>query len=503
MIRISALKVNQWLADWDSFTYNPASYQRKPEPYFYVASMPAAILRRLAGFRRRQAKGPRAADIGIQRAHDEQRSDEIARFIRAGYPWAKLNTRDQKRFPDLRKPGWLPTAIIANLVTDHTRRQNLSPDTRDLVTIERIADNRFALLLPDGADKPDWAPRGSLAPIEIIDGQHRLLAVREDEPEDYQLPVVLFDDLDISWQAYLFWTINISPKRISPSFAYDLFPLLRTEDWLEKTEGPRTYRETRAQELTEVLWSHPASPWHNRISMLGRERGKVTQAAWIRSLTVSFVRQWDITRKGTGGLFGAEVVEDGARRVFLWSRPQQAAYLIQLWSDLADAIARTEEPWILDLRRRAEYAVGSVEPDPAFDSVYSLLATEQGVRGVLQVTNDMSFALARDLSLTDWRRERVKDPIDLAEVTEALADLRKHKTIAGFSKRIGRQIAKFDWRSAATPELPEEIRNRQSLFRAGTGYREVRRQLLRFLASCDDAQIASAAQSVMAELGYT
>ena len=133
-----------------------------------------------------------------------------------------------------------------------------------------------------------------LPPIEIIDGQHRLYAFLDDEEleGDFELPVVLFEDLDISWQAYLFWTINITPTRINPSMAYDLYPLLRTVRWLELVEGPMAYRETRAQELTEALWGQPESPWHERIGMLGRERGKVTQAAFVRSLTLSFVRGW-------------------------------------------------------------------------------------------------------------------------------------------------------------------------------------------------------------------
>ena len=113
-------------------------------------------------------------------------------------------------------------------------------------------------------------------PIEIIDGQHRLFAFEETDEIDghFEFPLVLFENIDISWQAYLFWTINVRPRRINPSMAYDLYPLLRTTEWLERVEGPVTYRETRSQELTEALWSHPESPWQKRIGMLGRERGK-------------------------------------------------------------------------------------------------------------------------------------------------------------------------------------------------------------------------------------
>ncbi|MCB9133378.1 MAG: hypothetical protein H6647_20855 [Anaerolineales bacterium] len=75
-----------------------------------------------------------------------------------------------------------------------------------------------------------------MAPIEIIDGQHRLLAFEGTQHLDgnFELPVVAFFDLDITWQAYLFYMINIKPKRIDPSLAFDLYPVLRIQDWLEK-----------------------------------------------------------------------------------------------------------------------------------------------------------------------------------------------------------------------------------------------------------------------------
>ena len=351
--RFPAIRVDQWLSSWDNFQYEPSAHQTKPRPYFFLASMPASLLRRLAYVRRRTEEGPRLLDTGIQRAHDVARSAGISRFVDSGYPWASLNTRDQARFPNLRKPGWLPTAIIVNRVSRDTLRSGIRPDETDLVHVEQVEGSKYELVLPEGADNDEWQPAGQVYPIEIIDGQHRLLAFEPDDPraESFDLPVILFDDLDVSWQAYLFWTINITPVRISPSFAYDLYPLLRTQDWLEPVEGPKTYRETRAQELTEVLWSHPSSPWHGRIAMLGRERGKVSQAAWVRSLTVTYIRPWDNPRiMVTGGLFGGQVDPTDSTRVLMWSRPQQAAFLIQLWSAIRDAIANSSADWANDLR---------------------------------------------------------------------------------------------------------------------------------------------------------
>ena len=401
-MRIPAIRVRQWLRDWDNYQFDEAARQRKPERYFYVCSMPAALLKRLSGVRRREDSDlrPRVEDIGIQRGHDAARSQEIGRFVQAGYPWATLNTAQRERFPDLKKPGWLPTAVVANLVGPDTERVGLKPEPSDIIKIERADDGLVYLVLPDGSDAASWERAGHLDPVEIIDGQHRLYAFEEDgEPEgDFELPVVLFDDLDISWQAYLFWTINITPKRITPSLAYDLYPLLRTADWLDHSEGPMAYRETRAQELTEALWSHPESPWRERIGMLGRERGKVTQAAFVRSLTLSFCRGWAGSRRtGIGGFFGTEQ-SDQRTDVLLWNRAQQAAYLFTLWANLARAIEASDAEWARQLRERTPVDDdASSGHDPAFAGRYSMLATDQGVRGFLQVCNDISYDLRREI----------------------------------------------------------------------------------------------------------
>lgn len=466
--------------------------------------MPAPLLRRLSGVQRREPSGPRVADLGIQRGHDEGRSREISRFIKAGYPWASLNTEQQQRFSELRKPGWLPTAVVANLVTANTERSNVRAEPRDLITIDSDSNDLVHLILPEGSGETSWKPtENCLDPIEIIDGQHRLYAFSEDEEidGDFELPVVLFEDLDISWQAYLFWSINVTPKRINPSMAYDLYPLLRTADWLEQIEGPITYRETRAQELTEALWSHPDSPWEQRIGMLGREKGKVTQAAFVRSLTLSFVRGWSGSRRtGIGGFFGTELSEERTD-VLRWTRAQQAAYLIALWSGLEDAISTSDKEWVEHLRQitPVDEAEGHV---PAFAGRFSMLATDQGVRGFLQVCNDLSYQNRHNVSFADWQRPTSAEATDIAEVTEALEYLREQNEINDFIEQLTSDIAKFDWRSAVTPGLPPGVEAFQSRYRGGSGYKQVRFQLLHYLAKSGTPKIATSAQSVAEALGY-
>ena len=504
-MRIPAIRVRQWLSEWDSYDFDDASRQRKPHPYFYACSMSAPLLRRLSGVNRRQALGPRVEDLGIQRGHDRDRSIRIGRFIRAGYPWATLNTDQQQRFPSLRKPGWLPTAIVANLVSDTTERFGVKADPRDLITIDDTGSDVVHLVLPDGSKETSWQPSDRrLEPIEIIDGQHRLYAFSEDEklPGHFELPVILFEDLDVSWQAYLFWTINVTPQRINPSMAYDLYPLLRTADWLEHVDGPMTYRETRAQELTEALWSHPESPWRQRIGMLGRERGKVTQAAFVRSLIQSFVRGWSSSRRtGIGGFFGTEQSEERTD-VLKWTRAQQAAYLIALWSNLENAIETSEQDWAEQLRNATPEVSSMSGHDPAFAGRYSMLATDQGVRGFLQVCNDISYQRRLEISFGDWQRPTSAEATNENEVTEALEDIRGKSEINDFIERLTRDVAMFDWRSAVTPGLPRPVEMFQSRYRGGSGYKQVRLQLLRHLAEKGSIDVAASALSVAQALRY-
>lgn len=121
--------------------------------------------------------------------------------------------------------------------------------------------------------------------------------------------MVAFVGVDVSWQAYLFWTTNIKPKRINASLAFDLYPLLRTESWLNRFQGIAAYRETRAQELADIFMrsctgypAAPRGPWASR--------GGVSQAAWIRSLGATYVRPSEGRGVKLGGLFGAPVGED-------------------------------------------------------------------------------------------------------------------------------------------------------------------------------------------------
>ena len=170
-MQIPAIRVTQWLPQWDGYQFQPKFRQRKPQKFFYVSSIPVGILRRLSGIPRRgietesgrqQASGPRGEDIGIQRGLDKKRAEDIKSFVKAGYPWATLARKDKDRFPELKKPGWLPTALVANIVKDTTERDQKSPNENDLIEVEELGHNMVNLILPDNVESSEWRRAGPI-----------------------------------------------------------------------------------------------------------------------------------------------------------------------------------------------------------------------------------------------------------------------------------------------------------------------------------------------------
>lgn len=489
---VLALKVNQWLKDWNQVDFNPKHFRREPEKFFYVFSLSARQLRSLSGVNRRDTKGGklRSKDLGIQRAHEQSRSKKISEFIKFGYPWSDLSkAQRQEKFNDLRKPGWLPTAIVVNILTPDDKRNGSKVAAGDLISIGKATGDFVEMDLPKVTGT--WKPK-QIHPLEVIDGQHRLLAFDENVEEDFQLPVVAFYGLDLSWQAYLFWSINIKPKRINPSLAFDLYPLLRTEDWLERFEGHKVYREARAQEIVESLWAEPDTAWYQRINMLGESgTASVTQAAWIRALLKTYIKSSEGRGVTIGGLFGAKAGAD--EMTIPWNRSQQAALLIYLWNAIEKAVKKSDDDWVKKIRKI--HYKKPVEGDPAFVGPYSLLNNDQGISVVLNVTNDLLFVNAEGLKLSDWRC----DPE--ITVTEALSDLTgNQKHICRFIDQMADALVSFDWRSSGDETLTDWQRTVKLSYRGGSGYREFRKHILKHLFS--ERKLGADAKRIFKALGF-
>lgn len=514
-ISIHALRVKQWLSKWDEIPWDPDEYRSEPPHWFYQFKLSAVSLRRLSGvYARTTSRSASAEDLGIQRTLNKERSLEINQFVQFGYPWSDLSEtkRRSDEYEDLKQPGWLPTSIVINiLVSGDTRGPKQIADS-DLIEIQDIDQDLAMILLPEGLDTEGWQP--DVPPIEVIDGQHRLWAFDDtDLQEDYELPVVAFTGLDLSWQAYLFYTINIKPKKINASLAFDLYPLLRAEKWLEKFEGHAIYRETRSQELVDKLWSYPDSPWCHRINMLG-ESGQqglmVSQSAWVRSLMHSFVKSWEGRRVTIGGLFGSKI---GSNKLVLdWDLQQQAAFLISMGMNLEWTILRTKSKWAMALRENWR----ENQPDPAFFGKNNLLNQDQGIRTFLQIVNDFFFMNADGLNLSSFAGENIQNiaheqsPEENSYVGErnpyiasAIDTLHANSAVSGFMADLAAVLATYDWRASSAPDLDNDTRTLKASFRGTGGYRELRRDVLKHISGCEDELMASTAEDVWDELGFS
>lgn len=509
---VPAIIIKQWLKQWDSVPFG--DLRQKPEPHFYMFSLKASALKKLSKVYPRKANENRHVDIGIQRKHDPERSRKIADYINGGFPWSDLSPakRDLKENQDLRMPGWLPTAIIANILAPNTIREGRTIAHEDLLSIEEN-DGHISVVLPSGINNEEWDP--SVPPIEIIDGQHRLWAFDEtdDLEGDFELPVVAFFNLDISWQAYLFYTINIKPKKINASLAFDLYPVLRVQKWLENSpDGAFVYKETRAQELVEVLWSSSISTWRNRINMLGENAESfgdefvptITQSAFIRSLISTFIKTNN--SRGLGGLYGA-VLPTG--QLLQWNRTQQATFLIFAWNCMSQSISKSEALWVSHIRKISEESQLKLfkdvkNLDPGYFSRYSLVSTDQGVRGFLNVINDFVFVNAQNLRLNeiDSPDELKEDHIADIDIVATMKYFQEHEPLSTFVREICDTLAGFDWRTASTPDLETQIRQKQMIYKGSSGYKEIRSELLKFIEKSNKQPLVDLASEIILDLGY-
>jgi hypothetical protein len=220
--------------------------------------------------------------------------------------------------------------------------------------------------------------------------------------------------------------------------------------------------------------------------MLGeRQNPWVTQSAWIKTLMATLVRPWEGRGKKIGGLFGSRLREGG--EVLGWSRAQQAAFLIYSWQKLHNAVHGVAKPWATELREDAKKQGFSVtkDNDPAFYGNYSLIVTDQGVRGFLHIINDLCFVMAPNLKLDRWQLDKKSSASDAGAVSLALKSVTK-EPLATFLESIAAGLATFDWRTSAAPNISEELRRQKLVFRGSSGYKELRSQLLQHLGARRD-----------------
>lgn len=492
-----SFKIDQWLDEWNDVNFN-LPMRSKPDGFFYMFKMDIRLLKRISDVHRRKTNKPRSEDINVQRALKEDRSLEIKHYVQKGFPLSTLNDKDRTA-PDnqvLKMPGFLTTAILVNILGPNQKRGNSEIKEVDLITINESGSNNPVITLPEEVFSSSWNPE--LKPIEIIDGQHRLWAFDETEEikGKYEVPVIAYYNLDRAWQAYLFYVINIKPKKINTSLGYDLYPLLRTQEWLENSkEGLKVYRETRAQELVEAIWLYPESPWHKRISMLGEEASYISQNAFIRALSDSYFKK---NRKEISGLF-SDVLKKKNEEL-KWIRPQQAAFLILLWDEIAKALSKEvtkegEFEWVDKLRKESAQLTifeKDLNLDRSFVSKNSNLSRDQGVTGISMFSNDFFYVLANeseiDFNELGWDNDIDERQIEARSIDFAINKFINHP-IYSYIQQFAQEVIKFDWRTSAA-EFDDPLKSDlQKKYRGSGGYKEVWNDLLKIFLNSKNEKI--------------
>lgn len=504
------LRVNQWLEKWDIASWG--DNRPKPPTHFYVGSLSLKTLRALSGVQPRTVEDRRASKAaGYQRTHDEDRLSKIGRYLEYGFPLSTEPGLDPDAHAELVNPGWLPTSILVNILGPNEARVRKGEErTVAEADLVKIITNGLHDELNFSAETID--PAKALPPLEIVDGQHRLLATDLISlPDDYEVPVVIFDNLPLTWQAYLFWVINVEPKRINTSLAFDLYPELRDQEWLKRGESIKIYQEHRSQELVEVLWRNPSSSWKDRIELFGkRVDGHVSNAAAIRSLMATFVRTWakgneagaeldEITK--LGGLFGS-IDKGGARYIIRWRRPEQAAFLILCWNAVRTAVSLSKAPWKLSLVQNS----GKSAEDAAayaFSGPYTLLATDQGFRAISFAYNALAQLVYEQIGLLEIEgSEDESEPTDEL-VAKALKSLARNQRLNNFVNSLATALVdSVDWRTSAAPGITEENKAIQGQYRGSSGYKALNKAALTAASKSKDLNVSEAATSALTILGW-
>lgn len=489
---IPLIRVNQWLNSWDKAHWDTDKGLGKPSEYFFVGSISLEKLRGLAGVTQRDIEQRKDSNSlhGYQRAHDKNRSKKINRYLKYGYPLSSTQSLDPQEHTQLINPGWLPNAIIINVIPAGDTRSKAGKllSVPQELAVNIITEEGLKLKFPslDTIARYKEQNPNFTEPVEIIDGQHRLFAADYDNDFNgsYEVPVVIFDNLSLAWQAYLFWTINVEPKKINPSLAFDLYPELRRQEWLDQSESIKIYQEHRSQEMTEVLWSHTSSPWNNRIELHGkRVKGHVSNAAFIRSLNSSFIKKWASGNR-IGGLFGSIIDKNGnGERVIPWKRAQQAAFLIKVWKSVEEAVRGSNAAWVKAIDTGSQVSLLSTSP-PAFSGEHTLLATDQGVRAIHNIFNAVFQHDPEYFQLDTWFFEE-SEPTE-ENVSLALASFSKLDVASTSMSIIANALVnKFDWRLSSAPRLDEQQVKQQGAFRGSSGYSLLLKDLIKVLSEQD------------------
>ena len=170
-------------------------------------------------------------NTGYQRLPGKSRVNKLARDLKEGHVD-------------------LPTSLLLSVRDDNELRPVLE-------------DGRYILSLPNNGDKPFY----------VVDGQHRLEALRKliieeqnEEWADYLIPVNIIFGSDENSEMAQFHTVNSNAKSIPTDLAFDLLKqrAKRDEVFFIHLNETRAGWKVLCQELTEKVAKHPGI-WFGKI----------------------------------------------------------------------------------------------------------------------------------------------------------------------------------------------------------------------------------------------
>ena len=431
-------------------------------------SFPAKELRKYCGVPPSHEEGEFSAqdNLGPDRRHDWNRSCDIREFVLKGFPATDKARSRPIKYSNSRMPGLLPTAVIINILTIGDKRNGCIVRPEHLITLRQQRGNMTEIAFP--SVPLEWTPK-DVPPIQVIDGQHRLWAFQDfDVQGHYEIPVIAFVGLDLCVQAYLYYVINVLPKKINSKLALNMYPLLQTKEWLS-SEIRQYDRSIKAKIVVNIINSHAESPWLDRVNMRGVTglRGiMATESSWMNSILSSQFTALKKKKRYRGDVYHSDLRSSGRG----WGLADQAALLIIFGQELRKEINNGRSDWIVAFRSMEPSQDIDHRPDMAFEGPKNLLNYEKGLRVMYQVLtkyfNELSETLQInvlvDLSVTDVSDEYVTNRIEV---------YRSNDYVLHLLSSLAKELSTFDWRTANFPALSQSQIKKKRRYVGNRGYR--------------------------------
>jgi DGQHR domain-containing protein len=219
---------------------------KQPIGDFYIGVLDARILCEITDFDVRRLIRERDFEryLGIQRPLDKSRVKEIREYV---------NTTDAS----------FPTGVILSVRGDCAAYN----DGQKILTLSNFID-------PENPERNVYYRQIA----KVIDGQHRIEGLKGATNMPFEVNVVVFVDIDVAEEAYIFSTVNLAQTKVNRSLALDLYDLATKK-------SPQKFCHNTAVALDQ----NEKSALYHRIKRLGvategRFNETITQANFVDSL---------------------------------------------------------------------------------------------------------------------------------------------------------------------------------------------------------------------------